>query len=192
MASADSFTDMYQQAYPRVMGYLLRRVDVDVAREVADETFTRAWNRRSDLPIEVLPWLLVTARHVLGDQLRSTGHRDALTAELAASPAPHTPGADVLAVERVVVLSALAALSDGDRELLLLVVWDGLTTGQAAQVLGCSTPAAGVRLHRARRRFRDAVAAAEDPPTPPPPVPPRSEHPTTTGTPQPVRAPEPS
>lgn len=191
MASADGFTEMYQQTYPHVMGYLLRRVGVDVP--------ARWPTRRSPGPgtgatpaSEVLPWLLVTARHVLGDQLRRGDHRDALTVKLANSPTPHTPGVDTVALERVLVLTALTTLTDSDRDLLMLVAWDGLTTGQAAQVLGCSAPAAAVRLHRARRRFRDALAASEDAPPSSLPTPPRTGHPTTTGSPQPVRAAEPS
>ncbi len=34
-----------------------------------------------------------------------------------------------------------------------LVIWEGLTTGEAATVLDCSENAVRVRLHRARRRL---------------------------------------
>ena len=47
---------------------------------------------------------------------------------------------------------ALAALSDTDRELLLLVAWDGLSPAEAGQVLGLSGVASRSRLHRARAR----------------------------------------
>jgi hypothetical protein len=43
-------------------------------------------------------------------------------------------------------ISALASLPADDREALLLVTWDGLTTDQAAAVLGCR-PAACARVH---------------------------------------------
>jgi len=59
------------------------------------------------------------------------------------------------------VLTALATLPEADRELLTLVAWHGLKPNEAAQVVGCSTAAYFVRLHRARRRLERAMA---DPP----------------------------
>lgn len=60
-------------------------------------------------------------------------------------------------VERLTVLSALARLTDRDRDVLMLTAWDGLGTQEAARVAGCSTTAFGVRVHRARRRFTAAL-----------------------------------
>ncbi len=54
---------------------------------------------------------------------------------------------------------ALQTLSDGDRELLLLVAWEQLDARDLAAVLGCSVPTTAVRLHRARRRLRQALTA---------------------------------
>jgi RNA polymerase sigma-70 factor (ECF subfamily) len=45
---------------------------------------------------------------------------------------------------------------------LLLVAWDGLDRTQAASVLGITTGLFSVRLHRARRRFKRALAAQQD------------------------------
>jgi RNA polymerase sigma-70 factor (ECF subfamily) len=63
--------------------------------------------------------------------------------------------------QRAVVLAALATLGENDREALRLIAWDGLTSKAAAEVLGVTKIAFGVRLHRARRRFSAALAAAE-------------------------------
>lgn len=49
---------------------------------------------------------------------------------------------------------ALARLSDDDRELLMLVAWEGLDSAQLGFVLNCSPTAARIRLHRARSRLR--------------------------------------
>jgi RNA polymerase sigma-70 factor (ECF subfamily) len=53
--------------------------------------------------------------------------------------------------------SALNVLSHHDRELLLLVAWEGLTPAEAAEVLGIGKVAARSRLHRARRRALQAL-----------------------------------
>jgi RNA polymerase sigma-70 factor (ECF subfamily) len=48
-------------------------------------------------------------------------------------------------------------LSESDRELLLLVAWEGLTHAEAAAALGISPVAARSRLHRARKRALKAL-----------------------------------
>lgn len=54
------------------------------------------------------------------------------------------------------VRAALATLSATDRDLLLAVVWDGLTPRDAAVALALPAATVRVRLHRARKRFARA------------------------------------
>ena len=54
--------------------------------------------------------------------------------------------------ERGRLRAALSVLTESDRELLLLVGWEGLSQAEAATALGISPGAARVRLHRARKR----------------------------------------
>jgi RNA polymerase sigma-70 factor (ECF subfamily) len=58
------------------------------------------------------------------------------------------------------VADALAKLLPRDREVLLLDAWDDLTRSEIAIALDCSKAVASVRLHRARRRFRNAIEEA--------------------------------
>lgn len=60
--------------------------------------------------------------------------------------------------------AALGALDEDDRELLLLIAWDDLPRNEITQILRCSDAALRVRIHRARRRFREALEAGA--PTP--------------------------
>ena len=62
--------------------------------------------------------------------------------------------------EDATVHAALARLSDRDREVLLLVEWEGLRPAELATVLGCREVTARGRLYRARSRFRDAFERA--------------------------------
>jgi RNA polymerase sigma-70 factor, ECF subfamily len=59
--------------------------------------------------------------------------------------------------EALAVRTALAALPAGDRELLTLVAWEGLTPAEAADVVGIGDAAARKRLQRARERFREEL-----------------------------------
>nr|BFE84297.1 hypothetical protein GCM10020093_068980 [Planobispora longispora] len=56
--------------------------------------------------------------------------------------------------ERLGVLKAMAGLTQDEREILILVAWQGLSPRDAAKVLGCSAPTFRVRLHRARKRLQ--------------------------------------
>jgi RNA polymerase sigma-70 factor (ECF subfamily) len=152
------FTTLYDQWQPRVYAYVAGRAGHGVADEVVSETFLIAWRRLDDIPRAELAWLLGVARNLLRERYRAELRDRALDAELR-TRAPSSTG-DVAedVTERAQVLRALASLSGDDRELLTLVAWHGLTSREAAQVLGCSTATYFVRLHRARRRFESALS----------------------------------
>jgi RNA polymerase sigma-70 factor (ECF subfamily) len=152
-APNEVFEALFQQQYDRVLAYALCRAERDQALDAASETFLVAWRRLGDVPAEPLPWLLGVARRVLATQRRAAGRQANLAGRLAAVPPPvgRDPGDEVAA--SVAVRAALGRLGDADRELLMLLAWDGLTTRQAAESLGCSIPAVSIRLHRARRRL---------------------------------------
>lgn len=164
------FRGLWSAHAPRVHAYAMRHVDPDTAQEVVAETFLVAWRRLGEVPAEALPWLIVVARNTIANARRSHRRQRVLHDELTrleqVSPAPGT-GADDLAVERATMLRGLAALSPADREMLLLVSWDGLTSAQAAAVHGVTVPTFQVRLHRARRRLARLVdpPAGEEPAT---------------------------
>jgi DNA-directed RNA polymerase specialized sigma24 family protein len=63
------------------------------------------------------------------------------------------------------VADALAQLSETDHEILQLSAWEDLPVPSIAQVLGCSTAAAAVRLHRARRRLAAVLGPSFPDPT---------------------------
>jgi RNA polymerase sigma-70 factor, ECF subfamily len=61
--------------------------------------------------------------------------------------------------------AALTRLSESDRELLLLIAWEGLSPVEAAVVLGIKPATARVRLLRARRRLTQALSRERSDPT---------------------------
>jgi RNA polymerase sigma-70 factor, ECF subfamily len=153
-ADADRFTRIYRTTYPRVLGYAMRRASPEAAREAAAEAFLVAWRRLADVPDPALPWLLVVTRNVIADQRRGGRRADAVLAEVERlMTMSHHPDLSDEVVERSVVVQAVAALAETDREALMLTVWDGLGHRAAAKVAGCSIGAFAVRVHRARRRL---------------------------------------
>jgi RNA polymerase sigma factor (sigma-70 family) len=172
MAQPDEqrFERFYYAHYDRVAAYLLSRARRDHAQDALARTFEVAWRRFAEIPEPALPWLLGVARRVLSEQRRAEGRRDALIERIAETvPAAGGDHAETLAT-RQLVASALAQLSEVQREAVLLVAWDGLGQQDAATVLGCSRVAFAVRLHRARARLRAEIAGNEDRATRSPPT----------------------
>jgi RNA polymerase sigma-70 factor, ECF subfamily len=141
-----------------VHAYALRRIDPAAADDTVSEVFLVAWRRLDDCPPDALPWLLACARRVLANQRRGNDRRRALTDLLTpAIDAADATDADHATDFDGALALALAELTERDRELLLLIAWDGLDPARAALVLDCSRPTLAVRLHRARRRLAAAL-----------------------------------
>lgn len=63
-------------------------------------------------------------------------------------------------------IEALRSCTESEREAVLLVAWDGLSTADAASIADCSQRAFTVRLSRARSRLRSALDQAPERDTP--------------------------
>jgi RNA polymerase sigma-70 factor (ECF subfamily) len=149
------FEQLYRAHAGRVRAYALRRTTPAAADDIVSDVFLVAWRRLDHVPADPLPWLLGVARRVLANRRRGDDRSSALHARLAGTQRP-TTGETADGDARV--LAALGQLGDNDRELLMLVAWEGLTAGEVAQVLGVRRGTVAVRLHRARQRLADALA----------------------------------
>jgi RNA polymerase sigma-70 factor (ECF subfamily) len=155
------FEKLYALYAGAVRGYAMRRCDRETADDVVADVFLVAWRRRAELPEDALPWLLGIARRVLANHARSQSRRVRLRDRLAAEPIMVAAPAHVDGRASAPLRAALASLSERDRELLLLVAWEGLELQQAAEVLGVRPNTLAVRFHRARRRLSAALEAVE-------------------------------
>jgi RNA polymerase sigma-70 factor (ECF subfamily) len=169
ISSAD-FEDLYRSHAPSILGYLRRRANPDDAADLLAETFLTAWRRRSDLPgaEQRRAWLFGTARRVLLAHYRHPAPTPVDSIEL---PQPSVPALGEASAD--LVRTVLAELSEPDRELLTLTVWEHLSVAEAGQVLGLTSGAARVRLHRIRQRLAadPRLLALVDPDSPPEAIP---------------------
>lgn len=155
------FRQLYADHSDDLLAYALRRVrNAEDAADVVAETFLVAWRRFGEMPSgdDARPGLFGVARRVAANQHRGERRRSNLAVrlqmEIAATVDDRPPSEDPDNEVRV----ALLRLSPADRELLMLVSWEGLTPSQAAKVLEISPVAARSRLLRARRRLRREMA----------------------------------
>jgi RNA polymerase sigma-70 factor (ECF subfamily) len=166
---AGSFLALMGRHGQAIHAYLARRCGRDAADDLLSEVFLRAYAARGTFDgrrHNARPWLYGIARNVLHEHWRQSGAAD--LKPILIPTATHDPWSEVdarldAAARLPGVRLALAGLAPGDREVLLLVAWEGLTPAEAAGVLGIPPGTARSRLHRARqvmRRLLDHDTAA--------------------------------
>ncbi|MFJ2264148.1 RNA polymerase sigma factor [Streptomyces sp. NPDC087844] len=159
---------LFRPTYRRVMAYCLRRTGEAAAHDAVAEVYAVAWRRRRQLPDEdeeAVLWLLGIARRVLANQergLRRWARLLSRVAELRVTErsVPGPPHGEDTTDMGDALSAALARLPAADRELLRLAYWDDLSRAGLASVLGISVGAVDTRMHRARQRLKQHLAAA--------------------------------
>ena len=151
--SVSDFEDLVLRTYDPLRRYLLRRADEAAAEDVLGDVLLTMWRRAADVPRgEPLPWCYGIARRCLANSRRGAQRHQRLVNKLAdqrtgLAPEPRD--------ERVV--AALGFLSDTDREVVRLWAWEQLRPEEIAAVLGVSSNAVSIRLHRSIKRIRSAM-----------------------------------
>ena len=160
--NADRFEALFRAYSNDILGYAMRRVDNrETAADVMAEVFAVAWRK-----IDVVPdgeqarlWLFGVARNVVSNQNRGIRRRNNLAGHLASQIAGTDLEPEVTeSSETGAVLKAMKDLREDERELLQLVIWDGLKPSQAAKVVGIPGTTARTKMHKARLKLRTALA----------------------------------
>lgn len=153
-----AFASMIEPLFEPLLRYFARRTSPrEDSYDCLSDTLLVMWRRRGSAPThpeEFRAWAYGVARLTLSNHMRSQRRRARLLeksrndAELEV-----TVGADLSEV----AATAMAALSAKDRELVRLIVWDGLGVAEAGQVLGFKAATARTRYSRARERLRHTL-----------------------------------
>jgi RNA polymerase sigma-70 factor (ECF subfamily) len=165
---SERFAELYDRHARVIHRYVSRRLGEPMADDVVAETFLAAfrWRRRYDLGrASALPWLYGIAANMIGKHRRAETRRLRALARIP-DPGPD-PNADLIddrvaaaAVQRQLI-GALAGLSAGDREVLLLIAWADLSYEETAAALGIPVGTVRSRLNRARRQVREALGGQD-------------------------------
>ena len=150
------FRALYEWGRPRLLAYALRRTpSPEDAADVVAETFAIAWRRLDAIPDgeASLLWLYAACRRVIANHNRRTGRRIELTERVGAQLRTAVSNPLDVGADAMLAVRALRHLTEDDREILMLVGWEGLGSAELARLLGCSPTAARIRLHRARARL---------------------------------------
>lgn len=148
---------LYGAHYRAIYVYIYRRLAprVDEVPDAVAEVFSVAWRRIENSPSgeQELMWLYGIARRCVHRSHRTQFRRSRLITRLADEARARPLGRDSSMINDR-VREAIERLRPLDREVLRLVMWDGLSHAEAAAVLGCSVNAVAQRLHNARERLR--------------------------------------
>ncbi|MFD9316678.1 RNA polymerase sigma factor [Streptomyces sp. NPDC060053] len=159
------FGELYHRHAAVIHRYAARRLGEDAAEDITAETFLAAFRTRGRYDVSragARPWLYGIAANLIGKQRRTE-----VRALRALARTGHDPVADSWtdrSDSRVTaqaaqgrLAGALAGLSRGDRDVLLLVAWADLGYQEVAEALSIPVGTVRSRLHRARRKVRLAL-----------------------------------
>lgn len=155
LSEPTAFVDVFDRHFDAIHRYLRRRVGLQIADELASETFAQAFEHRErfdrDRP-DARPWLYGIALNLLRHHYRD--EERALRAYARSvdvdAPEPVDPAGSEVA-------RLLAELSPGERDVLLLVAWAELEYAEVAEALGIPVGTVRSRLNRARGRIRELL-----------------------------------
>jgi RNA polymerase sigma-70 factor, ECF subfamily len=163
----DAFEELVRRHADHLYAVILRFTgDAAEAEEVVQEAFLRAWRGidRFERRSQFFTWLYriglneakrTAGRRLAADPLSVEEGALAQTADFSHAPEPRAEQHDL----RAVLERAVRALPEGYRAPLILRDVEGLSTEQAAEIMGLKEAAFKSRLHRARLTVRDAVDA---------------------------------
>jgi len=161
--------EIFDRHAPELLRYLTRRVGPHDAEDLLGDLFVVALERRSSFAADAgsaRPWLYGIASNLLHRHRRDEVRF--LRALARIGDEPPTASFDECVEARVDsgaqswgLAAALAALSSGDRDVLLLVAWGELAQAEVAAALGIPPGTVKSRLHRARRQLRTHLDAKD-------------------------------
>jgi RNA polymerase sigma-70 factor (ECF subfamily) len=163
------FGELFDRHATIVYRYLVRRVSVDEAELILGEVFRVAFEKREKYDCErpnARPWLYGIATNLLAHHRRSEARRISATARLLSQRGPVDDVTDEV-VERLdavelwpLVAEAVGSLPEGERDALLLYVWEELSYDEIAAALDIPVGTVRSRLHRARQLLRELDPAS--------------------------------
>jgi RNA polymerase sigma-70 factor, ECF subfamily len=164
LGSGEAFAVVYDRHVQQVFAWARARVG-EHAADLTAEVFARAWLSRRRFRDEgdgsAFPWLYGIARNVLLDSLRKQRVEQAARMRLGlpveVGPDPEYEAVDSRLSLPEAALTAIAALPQGERELLLLRVVEERPYREIAVRLRCSPQTARARVSRALRRLQLAL-----------------------------------
>ncbi|GAA2719678.1 RNA polymerase sigma factor [Actinocorallia aurantiaca] len=162
----EAFAELFDRYSGLLYRYTSRRLGPESAEDLVGDTFAVAFAKRARYDpayTDARPWLFgiltkLISRHRRREAARYRAwERSAPPAVYAESPTDRVDAEVTARASRGELALALATLSAGDRDVLLLVAWGDFTYEEVARALAIPTGTVRSRLNRARRKVRAAL-----------------------------------
>jgi RNA polymerase sigma-70 factor, ECF subfamily len=166
LCDPEVFTEVYDRYFRAIYLYVAARLGTGPAEDIAAETFAVAFGQRHRFdPARggLRPWLFGIATNLVARHRRAEARHYRALARVREVPSVGSHEDRVVsqvAARRLLpqLLAALAVLSQGERDVVLLVAVSQLSHEEVAQALGISAGTVGSRLSRARKRLHAAIS----------------------------------
>ncbi|GGO26101.1 DNA-directed RNA polymerase sigma-70 factor [Microbispora rosea subsp. aerata] len=162
------FADLFDRHAPALRRYVARRLGPSLADDVVSDTFLTAFRRRhryDPSQPDARPWLYGIAARLIKRHRRVElrFYRALVRTGVDEITEPYADRVDArVSAQQAGLARALAELSPGDREVLLLVAWADMSYEDVARALDIPIGTVRSRLHRARAKTRQALMAARE------------------------------
>lgn len=155
----DGIEELFRSHHSDIRRFVVRSVGAAAADDIVAATFELALNKMPQRHPHPVGWLFRAADNLCKTEVRRhfRENRAVRDAEVITD---RNAGGDHADVE--VLLRLLATLPAGQREVLQLTYWDGLSAADVGVVLACSERAVWKRISRAKAALRSAWPAPDD------------------------------
>ena len=162
---ADAFGSLYDAYVRKIYDFIYYRIHHrETAEDLTADVFMKAWRAIGGFDPKkgsFSAWLYRIARNRVIDHCRSRRDSEDIEDVWDLLASGDDPARDAEAAERLRgVEKLMAGLPAGQREVLLLRAWDGLTYAEIAETLGKSEAACKMSFSRAVAALRAGGAAA--------------------------------
>ncbi|MGV9368271.1 RNA polymerase sigma factor [Amycolatopsis sp. NPDC003731] len=158
----EQFTEVHDRYFAAIYRYVAGRLGPQAAEDVAAETFLVAFDRRKTFDAsrgDPCAWLFGIATNLVSRHRRKEArHYRALSRLDPREAAEGHESRVVSAIAAGQLGKALARLSAGERDVLLLVALGELGYAEVAEALRISPGTVGSRLNRARKKLTPVLA----------------------------------
>jgi RNA polymerase sigma factor (sigma-70 family) len=157
------FRSLYESTFAEIYAFVARsQTSGSDTDDVVAESYLAAWRRINDVPIPPNDrlWMYGVARNTLARFERSRRRQGRLFSRLSSQTDAGPPTIEPSSSHSEVT-DAVTHLPKKEREVIQLIYWDGLSQDEAATVVGCSTNALRIRLHRAKKRLSRRLGIVE-------------------------------
>ena len=157
-----AFEALFRRYAGRLLGYFSRTAGPAHAQDMLQKTFLHVHRARHDFRdgAPVRPWIFAIAANVRREHWRRRGRKP----ETALDPDRHVPAVEPSTSSPTdrAVRRALEQLPEGQREVVVLHWYEGLTFSEVSRMVGASPSAVKVRAHRAYKQLRAILGGTDE------------------------------